>query len=96
MLKTVITEKIMSNEQDKGNNTYTDYSFQGQSPFAENAVSLLLADKSSVKYKGEEFEAIQFHYECQETEKCFTTDEIDEINIRIVFASYRNRMLLKQ
>lgn len=59
-----------------------------KSPFTGGAVSLKY-ENSELIYRKEKFETVQIYYLCEDTGETFTTDELDEINIKFVHNEYR-------
>ena len=59
-----------------------------KSPFTGGAVSLKY-ENSELIYRKEQFETVQIYYLCEDTGETFTTDELDEINIKFVHNEYR-------
>lgn len=59
-----------------------------KSPFTGGAVSLKF-ENSELIYRKEKFQTIQIFYLCEDTGETFTTDYLDEINIKFVHNEYR-------
>lgn len=59
-----------------------------KSPFTGGAVSLKF-ENSELIYRKEKFQTIQIFYLCEDTGETFTTDDLDEINIKFVHNEYR-------
>ena len=59
-----------------------------KSPFTGGTVSLK-CENTELIYRKEKFEIVQIYYLCEDTGETFTTDELDEINIKFVHNEYR-------
>lgn len=59
-----------------------------KSPFTGGVVNLK-CENSELTYRKEKFQTFQTYYVCEDTGETFTTDELDEINLKFVHNEYR-------
>jgi hypothetical protein len=50
---------------------------------------VLVKEKTTLRYRNEDFEIVYHSYKCEDSGESFTTDELDEININQVYDQYR-------
>lgn len=60
-----------------------------KSPFKKDAKAYLTFDLKNREYKGVKVIVPTFYYECVKTGKRFTTEDIDDINLKILKEYYR-------
>jgi len=62
---------------------------QIESPYTDG-IATLKKEQKSRSFRKEDYMVLEHFYECQDTKKQFTTEEIDEMNINQVYNAYRS------
>jgi len=62
---------------------------QIESPYTDG-IATLKKEQKSRSFRKEDYMVLEHFYECQDTKKQFTTEEIDEVNINQVYNAYRS------
>ena len=52
---------------------------------------VLVKEKTTLRFRNEDFEIVYHSYKCKDSGESFTTNELDEININQVYVQYREK-----